>query len=340
MTTPWVNVDPLAPTSSLFPTPSPATRKHLLIDIVVIAVLRPGVRLRRPTAIHRWAANRLDWLGNSSHFPRASLHAMHPSAVAGAAARSLQKCFQNWIATLYARRRWPDRLVAIDGKTCRGSHDAAKGSARCTSSAPGPAEEGIAWPGRRPRAEINDITAFPSLEAIVLTDALITIDAMGCRKHRVRTSWPATGLRDRRKDNQPKLREAIEAHFEKHLESDLQDLKYPELWDQRAGPRSLDERSYFLSRIPTDFPLKKNGVDQGDRLHRYGYRARRRPSDGPKCVTTCSPLSERQTLQRGGSRSLGKSSRCIGCWMYFARTKAAHGSGPGQQSKLAPTLRG
>ena len=40
-------------------------RKHLLGDIVVIAVCGLVCGCDGPTAIHRWAANRLDWLAQS-----------------------------------------------------------------------------------------------------------------------------------------------------------------------------------------------------------------------------------------------------------------------------------
>ena len=42
-------------------------RKHLLADIAVIAVCGIICGCDGPTAIHRWAANRLEWL--SQHLP-------------------------------------------------------------------------------------------------------------------------------------------------------------------------------------------------------------------------------------------------------------------------------
>ncbi len=93
---------------------------------------------------------------------------------------------------------------------------------------------------------------------IVLTDALITIDAMGCQKDIARDIVAGGGdFAIAVKDNQPKLREAIETHFEKRLESDREDLKYRSFETGERGHGRLDERSYYLTKIPADFPLKK-----------------------------------------------------------------------------------
>ena len=59
------------------------------------------------------------------------------------------------------------------------------------------------------------------------------------------------------KDNQPKLREAIETYFEKHLERDLEDLQYRSHETSEAAHGRIDERSYFLTKIPPDFAVKK-----------------------------------------------------------------------------------
>ena len=106
----------------------------------------------------------------------------------------------------------------------------------------------------------NEITAIPQLlKQIELTDALITIDAMGCQKDIARDIADGGGdFVIAVKDNQPKLREAIEGHFDKHLESDLEDLRYRILETREQGHGRREERSYYLTRVPSDFPLKKD----------------------------------------------------------------------------------
>ena len=103
-------------------------RKHLLVDIVVITVCAIICGCDGPTAIHRWAKHRQSWLAQHLALPngipsrdciRRTLIVLKPQA--------FQRCFQAWIGdAITAKANDPDRLVAIDGKTCRRSHDKAK----------------------------------------------------------------------------------------------------------------------------------------------------------------------------------------------------------------------
>ena len=122
-------------------------RRHLLVDIAVIAVCAIICGCDGPTAIHRWAKHRQSWLAQHLALPngipsrdciRRTLIVLKPEA--------FQRCFQAWIGdTITAERQQPDRLVAIDGKACRGSHDRPRASVRCTSSVPGPPRRGSPW---------------------------------------------------------------------------------------------------------------------------------------------------------------------------------------------------
>jgi hypothetical protein len=77
----------------------------------------------------------------------------------------------------------PDRLVAIDGKACRGSRHPAKGLGAPHIVGARAGEEGIALGQVAADAKSDEITAIPQLpEQIDLAGTLITIDAMGCQK--------------------------------------------------------------------------------------------------------------------------------------------------------------
>jgi predicted transposase YbfD/YdcC len=232
-----------------------------LVDIVVIAICGMVSGCDGPTAIHRWAANRLDWLRSflplangipSRDCLRRLLLALQP--------RAFQECFQDWIAqAVQADAGGPARLIAIDGKTCRRSHDAAHGLGPLHIVSAWASEEGIALGQVATEEKSNEITAIPQLlKQIELTDALITIDAMGCQKEIARDIVGGGGdFVIAVKDNQPKLREAIAAHFEKHLENDLEDLRYRSHETSDAGHGRIDERSYYLTKVPADFAVKE-----------------------------------------------------------------------------------
>jgi predicted transposase YbfD/YdcC len=232
-----------------------------LVDVVVIAICAMVSGSDGPTAIHRWAANRLDWLEGflplangipSRDCIRRLLMALKPEA--------FQRCFQDWVTQAVQRDEGgPARLIAIDGKTCRRSHDAASGLGALHIVSAWASEEGIALGQVATEEKSNEITAIPLLlKRIELNDSLITIDAMGCQKETARDVVAGGGdFVIAVKDNQPKLREAIAAYFEEYLERDLEDLRYRHHETTDRGHGRLDERSYYLTRIPPDFAAKK-----------------------------------------------------------------------------------
>src|SRR3954463_15859309 len=237
-------------------------RKHLLGDIIVIAVCGILCNCDGPTAIHRWAVKRSEWLTTILALPngipsrdciRRLLVALKPEA--------FQRCFQAWIAdAIPIDAGGPLRLVAIDGKTCRRSHDAARGLGALHVVSAWASEQGIALGQVATDAKSNEITAIPQLlEQIELAGSLITIDAMGCQKEIVEQI--VTGGGDcviAVKDNQPKLLAAIQSHFLDHLERDLEELHYRSHETQDDEHGRIDERSYYLTKTPRDFASAKD----------------------------------------------------------------------------------
>src|SRR5260370_4902201 len=125
----WVNVESIGSYfESLSDPRHTRNRKHLLVDIVVIAVCGMLRGSDGPTAIHRWAENRRGWLEQFLSLPngipsrdciRRLLMALKPEA--------FQKWFQDWIShAIRTDDSSPDRLGAIHAKTCR----------RCPRAAP------------------------------------------------------------------------------------------------------------------------------------------------------------------------------------------------------------
>jgi predicted transposase YbfD/YdcC len=237
-------------------------RKHLLVDIAVIAVCGIICGCDGPTAIHRWAKHRESWLTLHLALPngipsrdciRRLLVVLKPDA--------FQRCFQAWIAdAIPIDSNNAGRLVAIDGKTCRRSHDAAKGLGALHIVSAWASEEGIALGQVATEAKSNEITAIPQLlEQIDLAGTLITIDAMGCQKEIVKQVVKGGGdCVIAVKDNQSKLLAAIQSHVFDHLEKDHKELQYRVHETLDDGHGRIDERSYFLTKVPRDFAAAKD----------------------------------------------------------------------------------
>jgi predicted transposase YbfD/YdcC len=232
-------------------------RKHQLVEVVVLAVCAILCGCAGPTAMHRWAVENREWLVQilplangipSRDCIRRLLIALKPEA--------FQRCFQDWITqAIVSDDVGPRRLVAIDGKTCRGSHDHGKQLGALHIVSAWASEEGIALGQVATDAKSNEITAIPKLlEQIDVANTIITIDAMGCQKDIVEQVVEGGGdCVIAVKDNQPKLHDAIAAHFQKHIERDLEDLQYRvyETCDDSHG--RIDERTYYLTKTPRDF---------------------------------------------------------------------------------------
>ena len=195
-----------------------------------------------PTAIHRWATQRRDglrpFLTPANGLPsrdciRRVLSAITPEA--------FRECFRNWIRdALPVDPGAPARLIAIDGKTCRRSHDAGQGLGPLHLVSAWASEQGIALGQVAAGAKSNESTAIPELLGrIALTKAVVTIDAIGGRKAIARRV--VAGVGDfvlAVKDNQPKLHAAVRDYCLGHLEWGPSRPPPPRPGDERVGTRA------------------------------------------------------------------------------------------------------
>lgn len=236
-------------------------RKHLLVDVVVIAVCGLVCGCDGPTAIRRWAAARADWLGGFLELPngipsrdciRNLLLALRPEA--------FQACFRDWIAGAIATDDGgPARLVAIDGKTLRRSHDAAHGLGPLHIVSAWASEHGVALGQVATEEKSNEITAIPVLlKQIELRKALVTIDAMGCQKG-IACDIVAGGgdFVIAVKGNQPKLADAIGSLVGRHLDGEPGATKHRTHETEERGHGRRDERFYWVAQVPADFAARE-----------------------------------------------------------------------------------
>ena len=235
-------------------------RKHLLVDIVAISICAVVCGCDGPTGIRRWATHRAEWLRSFLALPhgipsrdciRRLLIALKPQA--------FQECFQNWIVqAIQTEDNDQACLIAIDGKTACGSHDAGQGLGPLHLVSAWASEKGIALGQVATAAKSNEITAIPQLlKQLELKNTLVTIDAMGCQKAIVHDIVEGGGsFVIAVKDNQPKLREAVVEHLAEQLQHDLDEVEHQSHETIDKGHGRKEERSYFVSKIPEDFPVK------------------------------------------------------------------------------------
>jgi predicted transposase YbfD/YdcC len=241
-------------------------RRHLLGDIIVIAVCGVIVGCEGPTAIERWAKAKKDWLCEILELPggipsrdcmRRVLSALKPDA--------FQKCFERWIAACLTRVEEHDeraddeasRIIAIDGKTLRRSHNRAADLGPLHLVSAWATEYGLTLGQVATEEKSNEITAIPALiEQIDVKGAIVTIDAMGCQKAIAQQIVREGGDYVLAvKDNQPKLHETLIAFFgelEKEGAIEASQRKYE---THEKGHGRLESRYYCLAKLPPNFHL-------------------------------------------------------------------------------------
>lgn len=234
-------------------------RRHLLVDVITIAVCGVIVGGEGPTSIRIWAKAKEEWLKQFLELPhgipsrdciRRVLTALKPEA--------FQECFASWIASLVSERVTGKPLVAIDGKTLRRSHDAKNGLGPLHLVSAWATDNGLSLGQVATEAKSNEITVIPELiDRIDVKGAIVTIDAMGCQKEIAGKIIKAQGDYVLAvKDNQPKLHEAIREVFSDERQGDLVKMRHRRHQTTDNGHGRKDERYYVLAKVPENFPLK------------------------------------------------------------------------------------
>src|SRR5579884_793129 len=158
------------------------TRRHALLDIIVLAVRATLGNADGWADIERFAKSKLDFFRSFLELPNGiPSHDTFGRVFARLDPAALMACIQQWLDALGAAVA--GEVVAIDGKTLRGSFD--------TAAAKGPLHLVSAWAcdARLTLGQVvvdaksNEITAIPLLlELLDLRDCVVTIDALGCQK--------------------------------------------------------------------------------------------------------------------------------------------------------------
>jgi len=162
------------------------TKRHELVDILVIAVLSVICGAETWNDIETYARSKEDFLrtflrlsnGIPSHdtFNRV-LSSINPN--------EFERYFIQWVNSLSPQAK--GQVISIDGKTIRGAKSAEKKSPFHLVSAW--AEDNNLVLGQvRTEEKSNEITAIPQLlDLICIEQSIVTIDAMGCQQDIART---------------------------------------------------------------------------------------------------------------------------------------------------------
>ena len=235
-------------------------RRHLLVDVITIAVCGVIVGSTGPTGIERWAKAKKTWLEQwltlgrgipSRDCIRRVLSSLKPEA--------FQTCFQSWVGSLIGEHEFVGPTIAIDGKTLRRSHDGGRGLGPLHVVSAWASEYGLSLGQVATEEKSNEITAIPELiDQIDVKGAIVTIDAMGCQKDIAKKIVDAKGDYVLAvKDNQPKLHQAIKDVFSDERQEDLMAATPRQCKTTENSHGRKDDRYYVLAKVPRDFAVKE-----------------------------------------------------------------------------------
>lgn len=231
-------------------------KKHLLLDIIHIALCAVLCGAKDWQQIATFGKERLDWFRRFLKLPYGiPSHDTFERVFDRIDPRAFHQGFQNWVAVL------SDKLaikhVAIDGKSVRGSARVDLGPLHLVSA--WATDEHLCLGQVATAEKSNEITAIPELlQLLDLHGALVTIDAMGCQKAIARQIVDGGGnYLLTVKDNQPTLRENIEKEMLQALETDFADVQYEQCFTEERGHGRIENRYYTILIDP-------KGIEQQD----------------------------------------------------------------------------
>lgn len=189
-------------------------KRHDLFDVVTIALCAVLCGADTWVDVAEFGRSKEPWLRTFLVLPNGiPSHDTFGRVFAALDPAAFETAFLGWVQALVATAT--GQVVAIDGKTLRGSHDRANGK--------GPLHLVSAWASANRLVlgqvavdeKSNEITAIPALlDVLALTGCIVTIDAMGCQtaiaaKILAREADYVLAV----KDNQPTLHELIAFQF-------------------------------------------------------------------------------------------------------------------------------
>lgn len=158
------------------------TKLHPLVSILTIALCAVICGAESWDDIAGFGEAKIDWLSSFLDLPHGiPCHDTFNRVFAALDPKQFQTCFVAWmkaVATVL-----PSQVIALDGKTVRGSRDRATGKAAIHMVSAWASANRLVLAQVKVDDKSNEITAFPELlRALAVAGCIVTIDAMGCQR--------------------------------------------------------------------------------------------------------------------------------------------------------------
>lgn len=190
------------------------TKEHLLLDMISIALCAAICGADSWVDVEKFGHAKEDWFRRFLALPHGiPSHDTFGRVFARLDTAEFLTCLQNWLRSLHLSLK--EQGIAIDGKTLRGSFDAATGKSALHVVSAWACGLRVSLGQVAVDDKSNEITAVPKLlELLELSGAVVTMDAMHCQKETL-AAIRAKGADYLVpvKDNQPKLYDLLQRTF-------------------------------------------------------------------------------------------------------------------------------
>lgn len=211
-------------------------RRHLLLDIIVIAICAAVCGADNWVDVENFGKAKYDWFKQFLELPHGiPSHHTFRRVFALLDAEQFEQCFVEWVGA--ANEVTEGQIVPVDGKTLRRSHDRTLGKKALHMVSAWASENRLVLGQVKTDEKSNEITAIPQLLAMLdLSGCIVTIDAIGCQKKIAKKIIEqGADYTLSVKENQKGLYDDIAELFDYAQEIDFADCDYHKTVDKGHG---------------------------------------------------------------------------------------------------------
>ncbi|MBP0022008.1 MAG: ISAs1 family transposase [Cyanobacteria bacterium SBLK] len=226
------------------------TKKHLLKDILTIAILAAIAGAEGWEDIENYGISKYSWLKEFLELPngipsddtfRRVFERIKPE--------ELERVFQKWIQQLMGSLE--GEVIPIDGKNLRGSYDREKGIKSLNLVTAWASQQKLILGQVKVKDKSNEITAIPVLlQLLDIRGAIITIDAMGTQTkivQKIQENQADYVLT--LKENHPTLYKQVQEQFTSLSNADITDKEISQDFRIEKGHHRLEKRRVWAIPI-------------------------------------------------------------------------------------------
>jgi predicted transposase YbfD/YdcC len=230
-----------------------------LLDIVLLVVCAVVSGADGWESIEEFGREKRDWLRQFGRFANGvPSHDGIANVISRLTPKGFGECFRNWTQAVAGATG--GEIIALDGKTARGSQDRVRGRRPLHMVSAWACRNRLVLGQEATEEKSNEITAIPKLlEMLELKGAIVTIDAMGCQRAIAaqivaQDGDYVLGL----KGNQSALQESVADFFQVALAAEFAAVAYDTYEEIDKDHGRLEVRRYWITedlRTLPDTPL-------------------------------------------------------------------------------------